>query len=271
MTVTAVRQPAVAGRFYPGQRDTLLRDVRSYTSEETGKIRAIGCVVPHAGYMYSGHVAGAVYARLELPHRYVILCPNHTGMGEPLSINSTGAWLTPLGEANIDVEIAERLKSAFPALRDDALAHRSEHATEVQIPFLQTLVGDFSFVPITVGIGRFDVLEALGIALAEALADMHGQVLIVASSDMNHYEPDAPTRTKDAKAIERIVELDARGLYDTIKRENITMCGYGPTIAMLTAAKRLGASNAELIKYATSADTSGDYEYCVGYAGIAVS
>jgi MEMO1 family protein len=292
MSASPVRHPAVAGRFYPGQPDVLLRDLRTYTglaapsrgAGEKGesapleqgtvaeeKIHALGCVVPHAGYMYSGHVAGAVYARLELPKRYIILCPNHTGMGEPLSINSEGSWLTPLGEVPIDTELAAKLKEIFPALQDDALAHRSEHATEVQIPFLQALAPGFRFVPITVGVSRFDVLEALGIAMAEALANERGQVLIVASSDMNHYEADAPTRVKDRMAIDQILALDPRGLYDVVKRENISMCGFGPTVAMLTAARRLGATNAELIKYATSADTSGDYDYCVGYAGIAVS
>ena len=276
MTPTAVRHPAVAGRFYPGQRDVLLRDLHTYIADapETSvepKIRAIGCVVPHAGYMYSGHVAGAVYARLELPKRYIIMCPNHTGVGEPLSINSSGSWLTPLGDAPIDSDLAEQLKVAFPALRDDTLAHRSEHATEVQLPFLQTLVPDFGFVPITVGVGRFDVLEALGIAIADTLAGMPGEVLIVASSDMNHYEPDEATRVKDRKAIDQILALNAPGLFDTVKRESISMCGFGPTVAMLTAAKRMGATHAQLVKYATSADISGDYDYCVGYAGIAVS
>jgi AmmeMemoRadiSam system protein B len=265
-----VRHPAVAGRFYPGNPDTLLRDLHTYTAGEE-KVHALGCVAPHAGYMYSGHVAGAVYARLELPKRYIILCPNHTGMGEPLSINSEGSWLTPLGEAKIDSELGTKLKDIFPALHDDTLAHRSEHATEVQIPFLQALVSEFTFVPITVGVGRFDVLEALGLAIAETLRDLSDEVLIIASSDMNHYEPDAPTRVKDHKAIDQILALDPRGLYDTIKRESISMCGFGPTVAMLTAVKRLGAQQAQLIKYATSADTSGDYDYCVGYAGIIVT
>jgi len=266
-----VRHPAVAGRFYPGNPDALLRDLRTYTAGTQEKLRAIGCVAPHAGYVYSGHVAGAVYAGLELPKPYIILCPNHTGMGEPLSINSEGSWLTPLGEATVDSELAQKLKDVFPALHDDTLAHRSEHAAEVQIPFLQALVSDFSFVPITVGVGRFDVLEALGLAMAETLHDTDDEVLLIASSDMNHYEADAATRVKDHKAIEQILALDPRGLYDTVKRESISMCGYGPTVAMLTAAKQLGAAQAQLVKYATSAETSGDYDYCVGYAGIAVT
>jgi MEMO1 family protein len=269
-----VRHPAVAGRFYPGKRDTLLRDLRTYTTEAgtaAEKIRAIGCVVPHAGYMYSGHVAGAVYSQIKLPRRYVIMCPNHTGMGEPLSINATGSWLTPLGEAPIDEELADSLKSHLSQLRDDTLAHRSEHATEVQLPFLQSLAPDFAFVPITVGVSRLELLEALGVAIADTIARITEPVLIVASSDMNHYEPDKITRVKDAKAIERVLSLDPEGLHHVVTTENISMCGFGPTVAMLTAAKRMGATNAQLLKYATSADTSGDYDYCVGYAGIAIS
>jgi AmmeMemoRadiSam system protein B len=220
--------------------------------------------------MYSGHVAGAVYARLELPKRYIILCPNHTGVGEPLAIMSEGSWHTPLGNVAIDTPLAKALMSRFPLLSEDEIAHRAEHALEVQLPFLQELAGDFKFVPITVGTGRFDALSALGITLAEIIKQEAERVLIVASSDMNHYEPDAPTRVKDRKAIDKVLALDPKGLFDTIVKEDISMCGFGPTVAMLTAANRLGAKSAQLIKYATSGDVSGDLDQVVGYAGIAV-
>jgi AmmeMemoRadiSam system protein B len=268
---TVVREPAVAGRFYPGKADVLLRDIRSYTQVHGEKIPAIGCLVPHAGYMYSGHVAGAVFGRLELPRRYLILCPNHTGMGHPLAIMSEGAWRTPLGEAPIDAPLAAALMEKFSLLGEDADAHRYEHALEVQLPFLQSSAPGFIFVPIAVGTGRYDVLSALGAALAEAVSAQQDRILIVASSDMNHYETDSITREKDAKAIERIVALDPVGLYEVITTQKISMCGYGPAIAMLVAATRLGAQSAQLIKYATSADTSGDRSAVVGYAGIAVT
>jgi MEMO1 family protein len=267
---SVVREPAVAGLFYPSQPETLLRDVRSYASPAKDKVRAIGCVAPHAGYMYSGHVAGAVYARLELPRRFVILCPNHTGAGEPLAIMSRGVWQTPLGDARIDEELATRLLAGFSYLTEDAGAHRREHALEVQLPFLQALLGDFSFVPIAVGVGGYPALAALGEALAATLAAEQDPPLIIASSDMNHYESDAVTRVKDHKAIERILALDPHGLYEVVGREDISMCGYGPTVAMLTAANRLGATSAELVKYATSADISGDKDRVVGYAGVVV-
>lgn len=267
---TLVREPAVAGQFYPGKRETLLRDIALYTQEAPQKIPAIGCVVPHAGYIYSGHVAGAVYARLQLPSRYIILCPNHTGIGEALAIMSEGRWATPLGEAQIDSDLASALKSAMPLVHEDTLAHRSEHALEVQLPFLQKLTPDFSFVPLTVGTGNYEALSALGVSIAKVIAAAGEQVMVIASSDMNHYESDEITRVKDAIAIERVLALDPRGLYDVVKRESISMCGYGPTVAMLTAARRLGATSAELIRYATSGDVSGERDAVVGYAGIAV-
>lgn len=264
-----IRQPAVAGRFYPAQAETLRRDLQSYLKNGPPQ-RAIGCVIPHAGYMYSGHVAGAVYARLQLPRRFVILCPNHTGRGAPLAINASGAWRTPLGDAPIDGELARRLMAAFPYLEEDAAAHQSEHALEVQLPFLQALVPGFTFVPICVGVGQLAVLQALGKAIAAALREAKDEALIVASSDMNHYETDAITRVKDEKAIARVLALDAAGLHEVVRRERISMCGYGPTVTMLTAAKELGATTAELVKYATSGDVSGDREMVVGYAGMLV-
>ena len=268
---TPVRHPAVAGQFYPGRAETMTRDIRNYAEPRKDRIAAKGCVVPHAGYMYSGHVAGAVYSRLELPQRFIILCPNHTGMGAPLSIMSEGAWSTPLGNAEIDSELAGRLKATLPLLEEDQAAHRAEHAIEVQVPFLQTLVKDFSFVPITVGTSRFEALDALGQAIGMVVQKSVEKVLVVASSDMNHYESDEVTRIKDRRAIEPILALDPRGLWEAVTEQNISMCGFGPTVSMLVAAKILGATKAELVKYATSGDISGDRDAVVGYAGIVVS
>ena len=268
--IAATRHPAVAGRFYPGDPGSLLAEVQTYELPSQKPLPALGCVAPHAGYMYSGHVAGAVYAQLEIPQRCVIMCPNHTGMGTPLSIMSQGKWETPLGDVPIDANLAATLKQSFPLLSEDAQAHRSEHAVEVQLPFLQARRRDFRFVPIALGTRQLDALEKLGEALADAIAAQSDPVLIIASSDMNHYESDRVTRVKDHKAIERILALDPRGLYDVVTNEDISMCGFGPTVAMLTAAKRLGATQAELIKYATSGDVSGDRNMVVGYAGVAV-
>ncbi len=263
--------PAVAGRFYSGDASTLEGNVRSYVSPPQRRTRAIGCVVPHAGYIYSGRVAGAVFARLAIPTTCIVLCPNHTGLGHPLAIMSEGSWNTPLGSVQIDHELADSLKQAFPALSEDSAAHRAEHAIEVQLPFLQVEQPSCRIVPIALGTGQFEILQALGEAIASVVSAQAEGALVVASSDMNHYENDAITRVKDHKAIERILDRDARGLFDTVKREQISMCGFGPTVAMLTAANRLGANHAELVQYATSGDVSGDREMVVGYSGIVVT
>jgi AmmeMemoRadiSam system protein B len=265
-----IRHPAVAGHFYPRDPDELRADVQSYFAPQQETVSALGCVVPHAGYIYSGRVAGAVYAKLDLPQRCVLMCPNHTGAGHPLSIMSQGAWETPLGQVPIDSALADALKQRFPPLGEDKEAHRTEHAAEVQLPFLQTRKPGGTFVPIALGTGRYDILKALGEAIAEVVRALGERVLLIASSDMNHYENDTVTRHKDYKAIERILGMDPHGLFDVVMNEDISMCGFGPSVAMLTAAKRLGATGAELIRYATSGDVSGDRERVVGYAGIIV-
>jgi AmmeMemoRadiSam system protein B len=266
-----IRPPAVAGRFYPADARELAQQVHDLVPAEGKKLSARGCMVPHAGYIYSGHVAGAVYGSLELPNRFIILGPRHFPRGEPLAILSEGAWQTPLGEAKIDEALAAELKRACPLLREDDVAHSREHSLEVQLPFLQRLVGDLRFVPVALATDRYAALEELGRAVAQVVAAQREPVLIVASSDMNHYESDAVTRVKDRRAIDRILALDARGLYDTVRRDGITMCGYGPAVALLTAACALGAKDAELIRYATSGDITGDREEVVGYAGIVVN
>ena len=220
--------------------------------------------------MYSGHVAGAVFARVEVPKRCIVLCPNHTGLGHALAIMSEGAWQTPLGDIPIGAKLAAALKRRLPALQEDSAALRAEHAAEVELPFLRLRQPDLSFVPIALGTRQFDILEELGKALADVISAQEDSVLIVASSDMNHYESDAVTRAKDHRAIERILSLDPRGLFDVVTQQNISMCGFGPAVAMLTAVRQLGAKSAELVKYATSGDISGDRNMVVGYAGIVV-
>lgn len=272
MATIVVRHAAVAGRFYPGNPDELRAEGLSYLEQANQvPIQALGCIAPHAGYMYSGHVAGAVFARVEVPPRCIVLCPNHTGMGRALAIMSEGAWQTPLGDVPIDGELAAALKRVFPGLNEDSSAHRAEHAAEVELPFLLLRQPKLSFVPIALGTSQFDVLNQLGMVLAEVIAAQTSPVLIVASSDMNHYESDAVTRVKDHRAIERILSLDPRGLFDVVTQQQISMCGFGPAVAMLTAARQLGAKSAELVKYATSGDISGDRDMVVGYAGVVVS
>jgi AmmeMemoRadiSam system protein B len=290
---SALRHPAVAGRFYPRDRESLRDEVNSYLFQgnsaqsdsapsdlaNSAPVEAIGCIAPHAGYMYSGHVAGAVFARIDIPRRCIVICPNHTGVGRPLAIMSEGAWETPLGNVQIDSELAASLKERCPSLQEDASAHRGEHAAEVELPFLLLRQPKLTFVPIALGTQRLDILEQLGLAIADVIAAQivssktaanKDRVLIVASSDMNHYESDVITRAKDHWAIERILTIDARGLHEVVTQQNISMCGMGPAVTMLTAAKKLGATSAELVKYATSGDVSGDRDMVVGYAGVVV-
>jgi hypothetical protein len=207
---------------------------------------------------------------LEIPQLCLVLCPNHTGKGRALAIVSEGAWETPLGNVPIDNAFATALKQRCSVLQEDSSAHRSEHAAEVELPFLQIRQAQLRFVPIALSTGQFKALEELGNAIADVIAVQNDPVLIVASSDMNHYESDAVTRLKDRSAIEPILRLDARSLYDVVTQEHISMCGFGPAVTMLTAAKSLGATSAELVKYATSGDVSGDLDTVVGYAGIMV-
>jgi len=263
-----VRPPAVAGTFYPAAPKELARQVDAYLATGAPKIVARGCVVPHAGYMYSGHVAGAVFSSLEIPARLILLGPRHYPRGDALAILTEGSFAGPLGEAQIDSALAAELMRACPRLREDPVAHESEHSLEVQIPFLQRLAGDFRFVPVVLAIDRYPVLEELGRAVAQVVAAQTEPVLVVASSDMNHYESDAATRVKDRRAIACILELDPRGLYDTVRNESISMCGYAATVAMLVALRELGATQARLVRYATSGDINGDRARVVGYAGI---
>jgi MEMO1 family protein len=265
-----IRPPVVSGRFYPSDEEKLTLEIEQYAPRANKKAFARGCVVPHAGYMYSGHVAGAVYAAIEIPARCILLGPRHFPGGEEMAIISEGSWRTPFGDAQIDSELAAELKRACPLLREDRVAHEREHSLEVQIPFLQKLAENLRFVPVVLATQRYPDLESLGHAVAQVIAAHSEPVLLIASTDMNHYESDAITRVKDHKAIERILALDPRGLYDTVTAEDITMCGYAATVAMLTAMRDLGAKQAEVIRYATSGDITGDRDEVVGYAGIII-
>ena len=265
-----IRPPAVAGHFYSSNPKELAKNIDGYLAPGAMKQKAIGCVVPHAGYMYSGHVAGAVYCSVEIPSRLILIGPRHYPRGESLAILSDGSWATPLGKAKIDSMLAAELKHEFPQLREDAVAHEQEHSLEVQIPFLQRLLGDFQFVPIVLGTDRYGVLEELGHAVAKVVAAQSEAVLVIASSDMNHYESDAITRVKDERAIAPLLALDPRRLYDTVRAEGITMCGFAAAVAMLVAARDLSATESELMGYATSGDINGDRERVVGYAGIVI-
>jgi AmmeMemoRadiSam system protein B len=268
-----LRQPAVAGRFYPSDPAELTALVRKYTKTDPHHtpISVRACLVPHAGYIYSGHVTGAVLARIALPRKIIVLGVRHYPRGEQAAILSSGAWRTPLGDAPIDEPLAEALRKACPLLREDSVAHSAEHSLEVQLPFLQVLAPGFTFVPVALGTVRLESLVSVGEAIALVLGNSKESVLLLTTSDLNHYEDDATTRIKDRKAIDQLLALNPRGLYDACRDEDISMCGLGPAAAMLTALNALGAKKTELVKYATSADVSGDRDAVVGYAGMIFS
>jgi len=265
-----IREPVVAGQFYPGNPSRLLRDVESYLGEPHPTLDALAIVSPHAGYVYSGGVAGAVFASVRLPKRFIVLGPNHTGMGASLALAPAGEWRTPLGLISIDEALNRRLLEECPLLHEDRAAHFREHSIEVQLPFLQARLHDFSLAAICVGTGDYQTLEKLGRAMARVVRSLSEPTLIVCSSDMNHYESADVASEKDHLAIDRMLVLDARGLHDVVREMQITMCGFAPAVAALTACRDLGASTAKLIRYANSGEVSGDFGSVVGYAGLAV-
>jgi hypothetical protein len=262
------RMPAVSGQFYPGTAAGLSRALLELTREGKARESAIGVVAPHAGYFYSGAVAGEVFSSIQVPGRAVIFCPNHTGIGEDAAIVSHGAWRMPWGDVPIDEELAARLETACPLLREDASAHSREHAVEVQIPFLHRFRPDVRIVPVALGRLSLEECRGLGEGVADAIAGDAERPLLVASSDMSHYVADAVARTKDRMAIDRMLALDPEGLYRTVRTERISMCGVLPATVVLFAARRLGATSARLIRYATSGDVSREFDQVVGYAGL---
>ena len=266
-----IREAAVAGQFYPADPLQLEATLRQQMPTSVVVREAKGIVVPHASYLYSGRVAGRTYAAVSLPRLFVILCPNHTGLDSPLSIMSRGAWQTPLGPVEIDENLSDRIGQACGLLQENPQAHRREHALEVQLPFLQHLLeNDLRFVPIALGSVPYEGLVELGKALGEAVVQTSEPILLIASSDMNHFEPAERTLRKDQMAIEKILELDSQGLYEVVHRENISMCGYGPTICVMEACLLLGAQRAELIEHTHSGETTGEHNRVVGYAGLVI-
>lgn len=269
-----VRPPAVAGTFYSAKPDGLLRQIdESIDAEGESPSSFIAAVVPHAGLMYSGHVAGALYSRVRLPRRHVILCPNHTGVGTAASINLEGRWRTPLGDVPIDTELARAISERCRFVQDDVRAHAREHSLEIQLPFLQHLVGELTFVPLCLALPTFEHCAELGRAIAAAMSDSSqpGPIAILASTDLNHYENQETTLRKDQRAIDAILALDAAELWRRVRQEEISMCGYIPTCVAIIAAKELGATKARLVRHATSGDINGDYSGVVGYCSIIIS
>jgi AmmeMemoRadiSam system protein B len=265
-----IRKPSVAGQFYPSSAAELRKMIKNMVREDVVKEDVIGLVSPHAGYIYSGGVAGATISRVKLRDTVIVMGPNHTGMGRPFSIMAEGSWQTPLGEVKIDAELAKRILSVSGYLEEDEQAHLFEHSIEVQLPFLQYFKPDFKLVPIIFGQSGGGVYKEIGRQIAGAIKELGREVVIIASSDMSHYEPQESAQKKDTQAIGAMLKLDEDELLKRVAEFNITMCGYAPAVSLIAAARELGASGAELVKYQTSGDVSGDFTSVVGYAGIII-
>ena len=264
------RPPAVAGAFYPRDPGALSADVRECLGKPAAPRPAFGAVVPHAGYIYSGAVAGAVYARLQPVRRIVLLGPNHTGLGPAASIDDHDRWTTPLGDVEIDEPLAARLLDACPHLERESLAHMREHSLEVQLPFLQVWSPGATIVPICIGAPSLALCHEIGEACADAAAEAAEPILVLASSDMNHYESRKAGDAKNAFAFAAIERIDPDGLFAAVVEHEISMCGFLPTTALLVAARRRGVARAEIVARADSGDRTGDTDSVVGYAGILV-
>jgi AmmeMemoRadiSam system protein B len=263
------REPAVAGTFYPGAANELRKKVEAHLGADVSQEDAIAVVAPHAGYVYSGDVAGSVYASVRVPDVAIVLGPNHTGIGTKTAIVTSGGFRIPGATLPIDGALATQIRDGA-SLHEDSRAHLREHSLEVQLPFLAVRNPSVSIVPICLGVISFESCERLGRVIAEAIRSSERSVLLVASTDMSHYVSADVARRLDRMALDRVEALDPEGLYRTVFEHDISMCGIIPTTVVLVAAKELGATEARLVRYANSGDVSGDFERVVGYAGFVV-
>ena len=270
-----IRNPAVAGQFYPFSQKSLWEEIKRLMPKKVEKREVLGALSPHAGYQYSGKVAALTLAKINSADTFVILGPNHSGFGENFALVKEGIWRTPLGEVKVDNLMAKEILLNSSLLKEDPLAHEREHSIEVQLPFLQALFKDFQIVPIAVKHYLPDenflkICQEVGLAISRAIKKLQEKVVIIASSDLTHYELQEIAKKKDKKALDAILNLNPEKLFQEIRSQNISMCGYGPAAIMLTACKELGAKNSKLVKYMTSGDTTGDFEQVVGYGGAIV-
>lgn len=267
-----IREAAFAGPmgFYAGTRESLMAQIERYVVPGAPKVKALGVMSPHAGYDYSGPVAGELWSKVVVPETVVILAPNHHGMGELFSIWPEGSWRTPLGEVQIDQEITNAITERCPLVQQDPSAHGREHSAEVQVPFMQYFRDDVKLAAIVIADHRLEPLQQLGEALAEVIAGMTREVPVVASSDLSHFETQAKANELDKMALDEVVAMDEEGLWRVVHSKGISMCGVSPTIAMLTCAKKLGATEAALLRYQTSGDVTGDRSRVVGYGAVVV-
>jgi AmmeMemoRadiSam system protein B len=280
MVMISIRQPVAAGTFYSYDSENLKKQISGSISHKLGpkgfkKERFVAAIVPHAGYIYSGPIAAWVYSRIEKSN-FIILGPNHTGMGHQFALMKNGLWKTPLGEVAIEDEVAEKILKESKIVEQDVMAHQHEHSIEVQLPFLQYRYGgDFKFVPIAI-LNEFadDVLlencRTIGKAIANVIKKEKEKWIILASSDFSHYVPQKIAKKVDLSLIEEIKRLDEKKFFEKIVEKNASVCGFGGIAVAMVAAKELGAKKAELLCYKTSGDITGDVNSVVGYASIII-
>ncbi len=264
------RSPIASGSFYPGNKEELESALKTLMEDCPERQKALGVISPHAGYVYSGRVMGSVFSRIEVPDTVVILAPNHTGRGTPFSVWPEGPWRTPLGDTSIDEELVNEILNACELFEKDKAAHQNEHSAEVILPFLQYRNPQVKIVVIVIRSGNFEDLSIVGKSISDVLKKTKPGTLVVASSDMTHYESQQSADKKDKSAIAEIVALREEGLYRVVRELDVSMCGVSPVISMMACSKERDAAKAELVKYETSGEVTGDYKQVVGYAGVII-
>jgi len=271
-----IRQPAVAGQFYPAAPQQVESELDTLIRPAPARRAAIAAVVPHAGWMYSGATAGVVYSNVRIPNHIIMVGPNHHGVGSAYALFDAGAWRTPTGDVAIDEPLAADLLDNCDLLAADARAHSLEHSLEVQVPMLRRVNPQVKIVPVLIGGGWPESggrpnLRAIGDAIAAVVRTYGRPVLLLASTDLNHYEDQETSHVKDKLVLDAVVNLDEDGLMQRVKEVDVSMCGVAPTYIVIHAAKKLGAQHAELLDYRTSGDVTGDFSAVVGYGGVVIA
>ena len=265
------RYPSVAGMFYPGDGEVLRTEVGELIKDAENKIKVIGLISPHAGYVYSGGCAGSGFGKVIIPGRVIILGVNHRGSGHVMAVDGHEKWNTPLGDIDIDEELREKLTGNSSVFGIDTIASEEEHSLEVQVPFIQILNPSAKILPITIGTYDREMMKQGGIELGKIIKESSDDILIIASTDMSHYISADNAKALDYLAIAKIIELDPDGLFDTVHSKRISMCGVSPTYIMMTAAKELGGTKGEVIEYTNSGYVSGDFDQVVGYLSACIN
>ena len=265
-----IRNSIVDGQFYPSDATKISKVIKEFGPREGAQISAKGIILPHAGYPYSGKVAITTVAKVLPKKKLLMLGPNHTGLGASFGLWDRGAWKTPLGQIEIDQDLAKVILDAGNSIRPDYLCHQQEHSIEVELPIIQHFFKEFKFVPIACKISNIQTYKKVAEQIVEAVKGDKENLLMVASTDLTHYESDSVARKKDREAIEAIINLDEKDLLQKVDKFNITMCGVAPVVVLILCLKKLGAKKSQVALYQTSGDVCGDKESVVGYVGIII-